>query len=148
MNQQRFTQKAQDALRVAQQLAEQRRHATLDSDHVLYALVAQEGGVVPRVLERLNVDVPGTRAALEQGLSTLATLQYSAQPSVRGDADRVNHTCNCDLSPSVMQRKSAKQHPPHYRIPRNIGTSLYLRPCNSSKLARYACHSFRRLCWR
>ncbi len=84
MNQQRFTQKAQDALRVAQQLAEQRRHATLDSDHVLYALVAQEGGVVPRVLERLNVDVPGTRAALEQGLSTLATLQYSAQPSVSG----------------------------------------------------------------
>jgi len=82
MSMQRLTEKAQEALVTAQREAEQRRHAQLDVEHVLYALVAQTDGVVPQILLRLNRDPQIVRAELERVLQSLPRLQYSAEPTV------------------------------------------------------------------
>jgi len=55
MNMNKLTEKAQEAIVAAQRLAEDRHHTQLEPEHLLYALVAQEDGVVPAILERLEI---------------------------------------------------------------------------------------------
>jgi ATP-dependent Clp protease ATP-binding subunit ClpB len=85
MNQNLLTEKAREAVNQALRLAEQRNHATVDVDHLIYALVSQEGGTIPRVLELLELPVSRVRDDLDAILASLATLQYSAQPQVSGN---------------------------------------------------------------
>ncbi len=72
----KFTQKSQEALAAAQADAVRRGHPEVDTEHLLGALIAQEGGVVPRLMERAGVDGAGLAGALEQELAR--------RPSVRG----------------------------------------------------------------
>src|ERR1700742_1528467 len=58
-NANKLTEKAQEAIIAAQRLAEERHHTQLEPEHLLSALIDQEGGVVPGVLEKLN-DQPRT----------------------------------------------------------------------------------------
>lgn len=88
MNPNHLTERAQEAIASAQREAQERNHATLDVDHLLYALVKQERGIVPRVLQRLNVDPQRVERELESILENLATLQYSAEPSLSGHLRR------------------------------------------------------------
>ena len=52
----KFTQKGQEALLEAQNLAQKYSHPALKPEHLLKVLVEQEGGVVPSVLKRIGVD--------------------------------------------------------------------------------------------
>ncbi|RIK46028.1 MAG: type VI secretion system ATPase TssH, partial [Chloroflexi bacterium] len=89
MNPQKYTEKAQEAIISAQQETERRKHASLDVDQLVYALVTQEGGVVPRVLERLGANTGAIATEIEQALATAPRLQYSAQPTVSGNLRNV-----------------------------------------------------------
>src|SRR6186997_935337 len=62
VNTSKLTEKAQDAIVAAQRLAEDSHHTQLEPEHLLFALVSQEDGVVPAILERLEVP---TRTVLE-----------------------------------------------------------------------------------
>ena len=84
MNPQRLTEKAQEAILRAQQETERRQHATLDVDQLLYALVTQEGGVVPRVIERAGGSPTEIAEQLNAVLERAPKLQYSAQPTLSG----------------------------------------------------------------
>ncbi|HEV7663032.1 MAG TPA: ATP-dependent chaperone ClpB [Chloroflexota bacterium] len=55
MNLNKLTEKAQEAVVEAQQLAESRQHTQVEPEHLLAALVAQENGVVPAILDKLGV---------------------------------------------------------------------------------------------
>ena len=50
----RFTEKSREALTTAQGLAAQYGHQEVDAEHLALALVNQEDGFVPRVLERVG----------------------------------------------------------------------------------------------
>ncbi len=58
MNLNKFTEKAQEAVVAAPQLATEYKHAQMEPEHLLVALVEQENGVVPTVLRKMSVD-PG-----------------------------------------------------------------------------------------
>ena len=51
----KFTIKAQEALQDAQSVAEKFGHQQITPDHLLHALLRQEGGVVGPILEKLGV---------------------------------------------------------------------------------------------
>ncbi|MDR2737109.1 MAG: ATP-dependent chaperone ClpB [Gracilibacteraceae bacterium] len=53
----RMTQKAQEALLEATTLAERRRNAEVQPEHMLLALLKQEAGVVAQVLLKMSVDI-------------------------------------------------------------------------------------------
>ena len=53
----KFTQKGQEALLEAQNLAQKYNHPAVKPEHLLKVLVEQEGGVVPSVLKRIGVDI-------------------------------------------------------------------------------------------
>jgi ATP-dependent Clp protease ATP-binding subunit ClpB len=54
MDPSKFTQKTQEALQSAQSLAVSRGHQAVDAEHLLIALCEQDGGLVPRLLEKLQ----------------------------------------------------------------------------------------------
>ena len=65
----KFTRKAQEAVLEAQSLAEQRGQATLDPEHLLYALLTQEDGVVPATVNKIGADVPKLLSAVERAIN-------------------------------------------------------------------------------
>src|SRR4051812_6816398 len=71
----RFTQKAQEAIVVAQQLAERLQSPVLDAEHILSALVEPDDGVPAETLRRLGVDLPAFRAELAAILAKRARIQ-------------------------------------------------------------------------
>ena len=60
----RVTQKLNEAMLQAQTIAEQYNNATVDPEHLLLALLRQEGGVVPSVLKKMGADVPALFSVL------------------------------------------------------------------------------------
>jgi ATP-dependent Clp protease ATP-binding subunit ClpB len=56
MNINKFTEKAQEAMVGAQQLAEQQNHAQVEPEHLLVALLEQRDGIVPELLRKMNAD--------------------------------------------------------------------------------------------
>ncbi|MBW7884409.1 MAG: ATP-dependent chaperone ClpB [Caldilineaceae bacterium] len=74
----KYTQKAQAALLEAQSLAEQNNNAALEPEHLLAALLKQEGGVVPAVLARAGVDAALLERAVDQTLAALPRASGSA----------------------------------------------------------------------
>ncbi|MCD6599436.1 MAG: ATP-dependent chaperone ClpB [Dehalococcoidia bacterium] len=72
MNVNRYTEKGQEAILAAQKLAEEKNHTQLETEHLLMALVDQEGGVVPQILGKLGVDNTQVKRQLEGELEKLA----------------------------------------------------------------------------
>jgi ATP-dependent Clp protease ATP-binding subunit ClpB len=63
----KMTMKTQEALQGAQNIALKRGHIEVDGEHLLLALLEQEGGLIPRLLQRMDVPVEGfTRAVREE----------------------------------------------------------------------------------
>jgi len=52
----KFTEKAQEAVLTAQQKAEERRNTQIEAEHLLSALIEQDDGIVPQVLEKLGIN--------------------------------------------------------------------------------------------
>jgi ATP-dependent Clp protease ATP-binding subunit ClpB len=67
----RLTVKAQEALQAAQRGAESRGHQQLDAEHLAWALVRQDDGVVPPLLRKVGVDVGALGRDLERALERL-----------------------------------------------------------------------------
>ena len=87
----RFTEKAQEAILAAQQLAERLQSPLLDAEHVLSALVEPDDGVPAETLRRLGVDLPGFRGEVAAILAKRARIQggsLSLDPRARRVIDR------------------------------------------------------------
>ncbi|MCF7818740.1 MAG: ATP-dependent chaperone ClpB [Kiritimatiellales bacterium] len=62
------TQKVQEAMQQAQVKALRYGHQEVDGEHLLLALLDQEGGLVPRLIENIGASVPVIKAQVEQEL--------------------------------------------------------------------------------
>ncbi|MCB9156147.1 MAG: ATP-dependent chaperone ClpB [Caldilineaceae bacterium] len=65
----KLTRKAQEALLEAQSLAEEQNHASLEPEHLLAALLQQEGGVAPAVINKIGVDPNLLLNSVQQALN-------------------------------------------------------------------------------
>ncbi len=89
MNLNKFTQKAQEAILAAQQLAEERNHNQIEPLHLLATLVTQEGGVVPQIINRIGGNVSAFAGRIEQELGKLAR-SYGSSKQVNMSREFVN----------------------------------------------------------
>ncbi len=71
MNLNKYTQKAQEAILEAQEMAESRHHSQIEPLHLLAALLGQPDGVVPQIVNRVGVNAGQLRAEAEQALERL-----------------------------------------------------------------------------
>ncbi|MBM3277006.1 MAG: ATP-dependent chaperone ClpB [Candidatus Handelsmanbacteria bacterium] len=68
MNLNKFTQRSQEALQEAQSLALRRGHEQVDGEHLLAVLLEQEGGLLPRLMQRLEVPVAAFQSEVGKAL--------------------------------------------------------------------------------
>jgi ATP-dependent Clp protease ATP-binding subunit ClpB len=68
MNMEKTTQKVKEALQQAQVKALRFGHQEVDAEHVLFALLEQEGGLVPRLVENIGAPLAVLKAQLEEEL--------------------------------------------------------------------------------
>jgi branched-subunit amino acid transport protein len=92
MNTQKLTQKSLEALTFAQSTAIERSHQQIGQEHLLYALCAQEGGLIPELITKLGKDPAALKdAALERVESLPGVSGPGREPDkiyVSQDADR------------------------------------------------------------
>jgi ATP-dependent Clp protease ATP-binding subunit ClpB len=81
MNLNQYTEKAQDALRAAQSTAIEHGNSLIDPEHLLYALLVQEGGIVPPILSAVGA----APARLQQQLLR----EIQGKPKISGDVGEV-----------------------------------------------------------
>jgi len=85
----RFTEKAQEALVAAQEMAIKHQNSTMEPEHLLAALVGQDGGVVPQVLLKLGLTPDAVEADIEAEVGKLPRLASPGTVGVSGRAQSV-----------------------------------------------------------
>ncbi len=80
MNLNKFTEKAQEAVVGAQSLAAEMHHAQIEPEHLLVTLAEQQGGVVPSVLRKLEVDPAAIAKTVREHLDRLPRAHGGAEP--------------------------------------------------------------------
>ena len=105
MNTNQYTQKTLEALQAAQQLAVEYQHNQLEPEHLLHALASQEQGLIPQLLQKLNVDPGSFSAAVAEKLSALPRVSGSGR-----DPDKVYISQAADkvLSAAAREAKAMK----------------------------------------
>ncbi len=79
MNAQNLTQKTIDALQTANAMAQENRNSSIMPEHLLYALVDQDGGLIPSLFGKMGVDCNTVLSELDTAISAL--------PKAGGGAD-------------------------------------------------------------
>ncbi len=79
MNAQNFTQKTIETIQTAKSMALENQNQYITPEHLLYALVDQDGGLIPSLLQKMGVDCNAVLAELDTALN--------AMPKVSGDYD-------------------------------------------------------------
>ena len=105
MNTNQYTQKTLESLQAAQQLAVEYQHNALEPEHLLHALASQEQGLIPQLLQKLNVDPGSFAAAVAEKLSALPRVSGSGR-----DPDKVYISQATDkvLSAAAREAKAMK----------------------------------------
>ena len=86
----KFTQKAQSALLDAQNLAEGFGHGSVEPEHLLAALLHQEGGVVPAIVAKIGVDQGMLDQAVQRAIAAMPRLSgASSQVGVGRDSSAI-----------------------------------------------------------
>ncbi|HAZ29125.1 MAG TPA: ATP-dependent chaperone ClpB [Candidatus Magasanikbacteria bacterium] len=71
MNPQNFTQKSQEAIQRAQEIAHENGQPQIEPPHLFLALLTEPEGVVQSVFDKLNVDIPSLENHVQQMINTL-----------------------------------------------------------------------------
>src|SRR5438477_3161648 len=77
----RFTERAQEALRRAQQIALAKQHTQLDVEHIFLALLQQRNSLPAQIIARLDGDVQGMVRLTERALNSMPSFS-SARTTV------------------------------------------------------------------
>jgi ATP-dependent Clp protease ATP-binding subunit ClpC len=78
MQQEKFTEQAQEALAASQELVRQYHHSQWDVEHILLALLLQEKGLVGDILKELGADVEAVKREVVAALEKSPKVAYEA----------------------------------------------------------------------
>jgi ATP-dependent Clp protease ATP-binding subunit ClpC len=98
----RFTERAQDAAQRAAEIIQRYGHNQIDTEHILLALIEQPQGVIPQILEKLNVDIEDLTDRIDHQLRTTPKAniygggagQIFITPRVKRVVDMANQEAN------------------------------------------------------
>ena len=89
MNAEKYTQKTLEAIQTAQSMAQENHNNYLMPEHLLYALIDQDGGLIPSLLGRMGVDCNATLSELDTAIAALPRVGGDAQVYLSQEAGRV-----------------------------------------------------------
>src|SRR5438552_2640772 len=82
MNINKYTEKAQEAVLGAKQIAEQLNHAQIEPEHLLVALVEQREGIVPELLRKLDADPAAVGRQARELVNKLPSAYGGSEPGL------------------------------------------------------------------
>ncbi len=82
MNINKYTEKAQEAVLAAQQIAEQSSHAQVEPEHLLVALIEQREGIVPELLRKMATDPQAIGRAARDLVAKMPQAYGGSQPGL------------------------------------------------------------------
>ncbi len=89
MNAQNLTQKSIDALQTASAMAQENNNSSIMPEHLLYALVDQDGGLIPSLLGKMGVDCNAVLSELDTAISALPKVGAGAEVYMSPETGRV-----------------------------------------------------------
>ena len=78
MRPERFTEQAKEVLAASQSIASRYHHVQWDVEHILLALLEQEGGLTSQVLEKLGANVEALKKRVEDSLDRAPKATYES----------------------------------------------------------------------
>ncbi len=88
MNLQKFTQKSIEAIQNAQSYAVEYGNPQIEQQHLLAAFLRQEEGLIPGLLQKMNVNVNGFLQAVENEVKKLPRVSGGGQTYVASDLEK------------------------------------------------------------
>ena len=89
MNAQNFTQKTLEAVQTAQSMAQENQNNYIMPEHLLYALVDQDGGLILSLLGKMGVDCNTLLSELDTAITALPKVSGDTQVYLSQEANRV-----------------------------------------------------------
>ena len=123
----KLTQKSLDALKTAQSLAVERNNVQVTPEHLAYALVSQDGGLIGSLFEKMGVDTRAFLTRLEAILNAIPGVTGSGR-----EPDKIYISPECDRTLDLAE-KIAEQMKDEYVSVEHFMLALFDRP--TEKLA-------------
>ena len=79
MNAQKFTKKALEAINSAQSIALENQNMQIMPEHLLYALVDQEGGLIPQLIKKMGKDTDNLLALVDSAIGKIPAVSGSGR---------------------------------------------------------------------
>ncbi|MGL4798790.1 MAG: ATP-dependent chaperone ClpB [Cellulosilyticaceae bacterium] len=93
MNMQKFTKKSLEALSDAQSVAISHQNMQVDQEHIFYALLDQEDGMIPSILKKMNRDVEAVKRSVLQSIDKKSKVSGPGREAdkiyISSDTDRM-----------------------------------------------------------
>ena len=89
MKAQNYTQKTIEALQQAQNMAMENRNNYIAPEHLLYALIDQDGGLIPTLLGRMGADCSAILSELDSAISNLPRVGNPSQVYFSQESSRI-----------------------------------------------------------
>ena len=89
MNAETYTRKSLEAIQTAQAMAQENHNNYLTPEHLLYALIDQDGGLIPSLLGKMGVDADAVLAELDSAIRQLPKVGNADSVYLSADANRV-----------------------------------------------------------
>ena len=102
MNAEKYTQKTLDAVKTAQSMAQENGNQYLTPEHLLYALVDQDGGLIPSLFGKMGVDCDGLLSELDTLIRRL--------PKVSGGSGEVYASPETGKILNLAEKTAEKLH--------------------------------------
>src|SRR3954466_8110295 len=96
MNINKYTEKAQEAILAAQQLADREGNPEIVPEHVLLTLSEQREGIVPEIVRKMNVDPAAIATAVRTELDKLPRAHGGSQPGLSARLRKVTDSAESE----------------------------------------------------
>ncbi len=96
MNINKYTEKAQEAILAAQQLADREGNPEVTPEHLLLTLVEQREGIVPEIVRKINADPPAVASAIRAELDKLPRAHGGSQPGLSARLRKVTDSAESE----------------------------------------------------
>ena len=105
MNTQKFTQKSLEALSEAQNIALENQNMQVTPEHLLYALLDQDGGLINSLFDKMGVDTNAFLGALNTKLENIPRVSGSGR-----EPDKIYISPECDKALVTAEKMAASMN--------------------------------------
>lgn len=127
MNPQKYTQKSLEAIQSAQSTTIEYQNMQLEQQHLFYALLTQEDGLIPQILSQMNVNTEDLRSEVERSIGALPKVSGAGR-----EADKIYIASDVDMVLNSAEKTADNMHDEYVSV-EHLMLSLLDKPNDTLK---------------